>query len=145
LTGIFRRHGLVAIAAGGEHSLAVRSDGSVIASGDDSTGQLGNWTTTNGLVPVSVLGIGGTGMLTGVVSVAGGFAHTLALRSGGGVVGWGENVAGQLGNGTTARTSTPVPVLGIGATGLLVAGPCLWRVRTGSVMQRPMQAGVRRR
>jgi alpha-tubulin suppressor-like RCC1 family protein len=117
--GIGTLGGVAAIAVGYTHSLALRSDGSAIAWGDNSTGQLGNPTATNSLAPVSVLGIGGSGTLTGVVSVAGGAAHSLALLSGGGIVAWGENSAGQLGNGTTARTSTPVPVLGIRGNGLL--------------------------
>src|SRR6266567_4846043 len=67
--------GLVAIAAGGYHSLALKSDRTVWACGNNSTGQLGNGTNTNINTPVAVSG------LSGVVAIAGGFEHSLALRA----------------------------------------------------------------
>ena len=69
---------VVAIAAGGYHSLALKYDGTVVAWGDDSVGQ------TN--VPAG---------LSNVVAVAAGGFHSLALKADGTLVTWGDNSAGQ--------------------------------------------------
>ncbi|KFA91072.1 RCC1 repeat- and reductase domain-containing protein, partial [Archangium violaceum Cb vi76] len=75
--------GVVAVAAGYGHSLAVRSDGTVWSWGYNSEGQLGDGTTNNRTTPVQVSG------LSGVVSVAAGRFHALAVRSDGSVWAWG--------------------------------------------------------
>lgn len=46
------------------------------------------------------------------VSIAGGGFHTLALRSDGQMLGWGDNSSGQLGDGTTINQAVPVKVQG---------------------------------
>ena len=89
--------GVVAIAGGYYHSLAVKSDGTVWAWGYNGAGQLGDGTTTNRLTPVPVSG------LTGVVAIAGGGCDSLALKSDGTVWAWGELV-----NSATDTTPTPV-------------------------------------
>ena len=98
--------GITAIAGGhnGSFSLALKNNGTVWAWGDNSTGQLGNGTTTNSNVPVQVNG------LTGVVGIAGGGWHALAVKSDGTVWAWGNNIYGQLGNGTTYDSYIPVQV-----------------------------------
>lgn len=70
---------VVAIAAGGHHSLAIRSDGTVAAWGWDNAGQCS--------VPPS---------LGDVTRVAGGEGFSLALRANGTVVAWGETADGLL-------------------------------------------------
>jgi alpha-tubulin suppressor-like RCC1 family protein/uncharacterized protein YkwD/plastocyanin/thiol-disulfide isomerase/thioredoxin/uncharacterized membrane protein YphA (DoxX/SURF4 family) len=111
--------GVVAIAAGYYHSLALRSDGSVWAWGSNGYGQLGDGTTTTRLTPVQVSGPGGTGTLGGVVAIAAGSYYSLALRSDGSVWAWGFNYDGCLGDGTTTTRLTPVQVLGLGGNGTL--------------------------
>jgi alpha-tubulin suppressor-like RCC1 family protein len=106
------------IAAGGSHSLALIR-GAVMAWGDNSHGQLGTTGPTESDVPVAVLGVGGTGTLSGVKAVSAGAYHSLALLNNGTVVAWGDNGAGELGNNTTTQSNIPVPVLGIGGNGLL--------------------------
>jgi len=91
--------GVKAIAAVGFHSLALQSDGTVWAWGDNAYGELGNGTYTNSNTPVQVLGPGGVGFLTGVAALAGGAYHSLALKSDGTVWAWGQNTSGELGNG----------------------------------------------
>ena len=113
--------GIASLAAGLQDSLALRSDGSVLAWGYNGHGELGDGTTTNSSTPVQVLGIGGSGPLTGVMAIRGGESHNLALRAGGSVVAWGNNSVGELGNGTTSSSATPVPVLGIGGGTALTA------------------------
>lgn len=68
----------LAIAGGGNHSLALKSDGTVAAWGNNTSGQ------TN--IPVG---------LSNVVSIAGGNFHSLALKSDGMVAVWGNNTSGQ--------------------------------------------------
>jgi alpha-tubulin suppressor-like RCC1 family protein len=97
---------VTAIAAGWYHSLAVTSSGQVLAWGNNVYGELGNGTTTNSTTPVVVSLPSGTT----VTAVAGGSSYGLALTSTGVVLAWGENVYGELGNGTTTSSSTPVAV-----------------------------------
>ena len=84
----------VAVAGGTHHTLGGVADGTVRASGWNLTGQLGNGTTVDRAVPVTVPG------LSGVVAVAAGTYHSLALKSDGTVWAWGWNHFGQLGDGT---------------------------------------------
>ena len=110
---------VTAIAGGGFHSLALTSTGQVLAWGDNNHGQLGNGTTTNSSIPVAVSLPSGTT----VTAIAGGFTHSLALTSSGQVLAWGYNFSGQLGNGTTTNSSTPVAVsLPSGTTVTAIAG-----------------------
>jgi len=118
--GLGAGSGVVAIAAGGEHSLALRSDGSVLAWGGDYTGQLGDGgLDDNRLTPVPVFGLGAG---SGVVAIAAGGNHSMALRANGSVVAWGSNFYGQVGNGSTHFESTvPVAVSGLGVGSGIVA------------------------
>jgi len=54
--------------------------------------------------------------------VDGGFAHTIALRYDGTVWAWGENIFGQLGDGTTISRHTPVRVQGLNNITAISAG-----------------------
>ena len=114
--------GIVAIAGGSVHSLAVRSDGTVWAWGYNEYGQLGNGALTTSDTPVQVLGPGGSGYLTGMVAVAGAVYHSLALRSDGTVWAWGNNAYGELGNGTFAESETPVQVSGLSGVVAIAGG-----------------------
>jgi alpha-tubulin suppressor-like RCC1 family protein len=113
---------VIAIAAGGDHNLALRGDGTVVAWGYDFCGQLGDGASPgNATSPKVVVGIGGTGTLTSVTAIAAGINHSLALRTGGVAVAWGCDELGQLGNGNTATTPqvAPVSVVGVGGGGAL--------------------------
>ncbi len=99
---------VIAISAGEYHSLAVRSDGTAWAWGDNLYNQLGDGTTTMRATPVQVSG------LTGVTKVAGSYLHSLALKSDGTVWAWGANYSGQLGNPDAgSQSSVPVQTLGL--------------------------------
>src|SRR5450756_1497465 len=110
---------VAAIAGGLYHSLALTSTGQVLAWGLNGPGQLGNGTTTDSSTPVAVSLPSGTT----VTAIAGGYYHSLALTSTGQVLAWGSNSNGQLGNGTTTNSSTPVAVsLPSGTTVTAIAG-----------------------
>ncbi len=83
--------GIVAVAGGRWHSLAVKNDGTVWAWGYNKTGELGDGTTTNSISPIQVPGV------TGAVKVSAGAYHSLALKADGTLMGWGENYNGQIG------------------------------------------------
>jgi alpha-tubulin suppressor-like RCC1 family protein len=118
-TGFLSR--VTVVAAGAEHICAATSDGSVYCWGNNFTGQLGNnsTTTTESNVPVQVLGVGATGVLSGVAAIAAGVDHTCALTTTGTVYCWGNNSGSQLGNNSTIQSNVPVQVLGVGGIGLL--------------------------
>jgi alpha-tubulin suppressor-like RCC1 family protein len=97
-----------AISAGGAHSCALLTGGAAYCWGYNGFGGLGNGTTTNSTTPVPV-----TGITTAVVIDVGGFFHTCALLANGAGYCWGGNSLGQLGNGTTTNSTTPVPVTGL--------------------------------
>ena len=107
--------GVVAIAAGALHGLALKSDGTVWAWGLNDAGllgaagggQLGDGTMTTRSTPVPVMGLGG------VVAIAAGSGHSLALQDDDTLWAWGVNGFGQLGDGTTTARLTPVPVRGL--------------------------------
>jgi alpha-tubulin suppressor-like RCC1 family protein len=101
--------GVVAVAAGFHHSLALKNDGTVWAWGSGMDGQLGyEQGPTSRNTPAQVPG------LTDVVAVAAGDRHSLALKADGTVWGWGNNLSGQLGNGTWQPYHyTPVKALNL--------------------------------
>jgi len=104
---------VVAIAAGGAHSLFLLANGTVYACGRNDTGQLG-LTVTGSPVATPTLIPG----LTNVTRIAAGISHSLVVGCISGqcsVLSFGSNSYGQLGLGPTGTAnfySTPQPVLG---------------------------------
>lgn len=106
---------VVAVAAGSNHSLALRSDGAIWAWGDNSSGQLGDGSNNNSSVPIRV----GEGVadFKNIKAIAAGGAHSLALKNDGTVWSWGKNINCQLGNNINPcvlDSSSPVKVRKLG-------------------------------
>lgn len=80
------------IATGNSNTVALASNGTVYAWGNNAYGQLGNGTATSSKVPVLVKNLGP------ILAVAAGSYHVLALGQDGSVWAWGANMSGQLGN-----------------------------------------------
>jgi alpha-tubulin suppressor-like RCC1 family protein len=97
-------NGARAISTGGYHACAVLSSGSVECWGYNAFGELGNGTTINSSSPVPS---GVRGFFASAVS-AGGY-HTCAVAPSGSALCWGSGYSGQLGNGTGAGSTAPVP------------------------------------
>ena len=104
----------VAVAGGGRHALALKADGTVWAWGYNANGQAGDGKgaafdahSSITIVPVEVSGLGD------LVAIAGGGAHSLAVKADGTVWAWGFNQYGQLGNGSNADSYAPVQVPGL--------------------------------
>ena len=91
------------------HSAGIRL-GKLYTWGRNVEGQLGNGSTTNSLSPVEILP---PSVLPNIdnrwTHVSVGWYHTVAIR-GGKLYAWGENVCGQLGDGTTTRRNIPVQI-----------------------------------
>jgi len=93
--------------AGGEyHSCAVTDEGGPLQCwGKNVSGQLGDDSNDQSETPVGV-----NGLSTGIKAVDGGYDHSCAVTSGGGVKCWGANSKGQLGNGYWTQSLVPVDV-----------------------------------
>ncbi len=99
--------GAVAVAAGFSTSMALKSDGTLWAWGDNLHGQLGTGRPTGRAEPAQVPDLAGVRTLTANAN------HALALKTDGTVWAWGDNLHGQLGDGTTTLRARPVQVAGL--------------------------------
>ena len=111
----------IAVATGTNHTLVLKSDGTVWGYGANDSGQLGIGNTANQWTAVQVVG------LTGIVAIAAGHSSSYALQTDGAGSGtlwsWGRNHLGQLGDGSTLERHTPTKVIGIGNAVAISAAP----------------------
>ncbi|MCG3178745.1 MAG: hypothetical protein BIFFINMI_01074 [Phycisphaerae bacterium] len=107
---------VVAVSVGGYHTLILRADGTVWATGCGQDGRLGDGETADRLLPVQVKG------LASAVAISAGVKHSVALRKDGTVFCWGDNLYGQLGDGTNADRLTPVQTPGLANVAAVAAG-----------------------
>lgn len=104
------------IAAGGAHALALLDDGSVIAWGQNESGQLGLGDVLFRPRPATVT------LPRPAVAVAAGRLFSLALLDDGRVYSWGANTIGQLGDGERLALAEPVEVVGLRDVVAIAAG-----------------------
>jgi alpha-tubulin suppressor-like RCC1 family protein len=112
--------GVKAINAADAWNMALLNSGRLVTWGDPANGELGNGLSSGPYVtaPTYVCAVGGCshGDLSGVQAIAGDDDFSLALLTGGVVRSWGENTQGQLGDGSTTNSATPVAVCAIGVS-----------------------------
>ena len=96
-----KQSGLKSHTAGGDHSLAIKQDGTLWGWGENSYGELGNGTNDNALVPVQI------GNDTDWEKVHSANYCSFAIKSDGTLWSWGRNDSGQLGLGDTTNYNTP--------------------------------------
>jgi alpha-tubulin suppressor-like RCC1 family protein len=99
-------HSFIALSIGGQHSIALKSDGSVWVWGANGTGQLGQNTVINRSSPVSVVGN------HSFISIQASGDGTYGLKANGSAWGWGLNTTGQMGDNTVRNRSSPVSIIG---------------------------------
>jgi alpha-tubulin suppressor-like RCC1 family protein len=114
--------GATAISVGAESACALVSGGDLLSNevecwGYNGYGPLGDGTRANSSTPVTVVGLAGV-----ATAVSVGTNNACALLSGGTVECWGYNGDGELGNGTTISSSTPVTVPGLSAVTAIAVG-----------------------
>ncbi|MBA6153166.1 T9SS type A sorting domain-containing protein [Gelidibacter maritimus] len=85
-------------------TIAIKTDGTLWAWGDNSGGQLGDGTTTTKRVPTKI------GTDTDWEAIATGYQHVIAIKTDGTLWAWGVNNFGQLGDGTNLQRLTPTQI-----------------------------------
>jgi len=107
------------VACGAYHTMVIATDGTLHGFGYNGNGQLGDGTTTNRTSPVLING----GSLSGksVSSVACGDLYTMVIATDGTLHGFGYNYYGNLGDGTTTNSPSPVLINGGSLSGKSVS------------------------
>ncbi len=98
-------NGVTAIAGGTDHSLFLKSDGSLWGMGDNDPGQLGDGTVHGTNQPEKIVA-------SGVMAIAAGWFHSLFLKSDGSLWAMGDNQYGELGDRTLTNTNRTEQILG---------------------------------
>lgn len=110
---------VTALTAGDEHTCALLESGIVRCWGGNELGQLGagDAAPISSTTPLTV-----SAPLSNVVALSAGYHHTCAVLGSGGVMCWGENEYGQLGNGSNLNSAVPVEVVGLSDVTAITAG-----------------------
>jgi alpha-tubulin suppressor-like RCC1 family protein len=93
-----------AVSAGNNHTVALKTDGSLWAWGSNRDGKLGDGTSMRRSYPVRV------GVDSDWAAISTSYWHTVALKSDGSLWAWGMNICGELGDGTLTNRHSPVRV-----------------------------------
>jgi alpha-tubulin suppressor-like RCC1 family protein len=126
---------VIAVAASWNSAYALLKNGHVMAWGGNDKGQLGigpkaKASGESNVPPTEVISAQTGAPLTGVVAIAAGYTHALALLENGQVVGWGDNEKGELGQSSEStcgltpcdKAATVIPGLGQGRATAIAAG-----------------------
>lgn len=102
---------VTAIAAGNNHSLFIKSDGSLWAMGANNCGELGDGTYNRTSLPEQIVP-------SGVMAIAAGGDYSLFLNTNGSLWAMGLNSYGQLGDGTSRSTNQPEQIVASNVTAI---------------------------
>ena len=102
---VFSDRQITAISRGFNHTMMIKSDGSLWGFGNNYVGQLGDGTTNH------TFNGGAIRVLDDASYVSAGNAYTMAIRSDGSLWAWGNNGYGQLGDGTTTQRLNPIMIM----------------------------------
>jgi alpha-tubulin suppressor-like RCC1 family protein len=112
--------GIQQVSAGGSHTVAIKTDGTLWAWGQNNFGQLGIGSSGSAFQhePVQI------GTAADWAYVSAGRDHTVAVRANGALWAWGRNAEGQLGDASITQRNAPVQIM---------PAKTDWRVIPGSV------------
>ena len=105
---------LTAITTGDGHSCALTNGAGVLCWGYNADGEIGDNGSQAALSPVQVIGLS-----SGVIALGTGYRHNCVITSDGGVMCWGLDSDGELGNNRETSSRIPVAVVGVEGSGLL--------------------------
>lgn len=112
----------LSVSAGGGHTVAIKSDNTLMAWGLNRNGQIGDGTSIDKVVPTQV----GVSTATTASIVSAGEFHTMALSgcgtSGCSLSAWGSNDSGRLGDGTFVEKRSPTKITGTTWTDVSAGG-----------------------
>jgi alpha-tubulin suppressor-like RCC1 family protein len=92
-----------AVTASGNHTLAIKIDGSLWAWGSNFDGELGDGTYLSHYYPVKIM--------EGVAAVSACCSHTMAIKTDGSLWAWGINHNGEFGNNVTVDRPSPIKLM----------------------------------
>lgn len=104
--------GVAAISTGFDHACVLTNAGTELCWGANGAGGLGNGTMTDSTLPAPVLDVTGNSPLSSLTEVTAAYEDSCALTSAGGVLCWGYNANGEIGDGG-GSTTLPVQVTGL--------------------------------
>jgi len=103
-------HSFVKVDGGGYTCLALKADGTAWTWGRNDSGELGDGTSGAVARKSSPVAVTGGHSFTDITA---GKYYDIALKADGSVWAWGLNTSGELGDGTTVSTSSPIQVLNL--------------------------------
>lgn len=127
-SGVLAGKSVIALAAAGQHNMALCSDGTIATWGAGRSGELGHGVTvSHSSLPVQV---STAGVLAGKrpIAIAAGAFHCLALCADGTLASWGWNSSGQLGAGNIPTQNKPIAVIQSG----ILSGRSIRAISAGS-------------
>ena len=127
MSGVLSGKTVLQVDAGGTHTCVLASDNQAYCWGSNTSGKLGNNSTTTALLPVAVTR---TGVLSGktIRQISAANQHTCAIASDNLAYCWGNNGTGRLGNNSTTSSSVPVAV----NTSGVLSGKTIRYIATGN-------------
>jgi alpha-tubulin suppressor-like RCC1 family protein len=113
------------------HTVAIKTDGTMWAWGDNAWGQLGDNTSTKKSSPVQSVATGADWR-----QVSAGYRHSAGIKTDGTLWCWGNNAYGQLGDNSRTHTSSPIQTVAGGTNWkqVVAAGDCSSAIKTDGTL-----------